>query len=295
MDGFRRVVSASRLMLAIVSLVSVAALVDAAPITWRGDAQIALREAAATGKPLLIEVGADWCHFCKKMEQETFSNPAIADHVRKCFVPVRIDADSDRAITKQLGVRTFPTTIVLSPQLELLASIKGFRSAQQLRSDLAAICNHEYEAQRGTGLKLSVFDRFCPVTSLDTGVPTKGYRDFHLTYRGFDLFFASEQARSQFAIQPGSYWPVADGLCSATYVDSNKATLGSWEYAVRYADRLWLFSSSEKREAFKQRPMYYLEVVRRRADRGNQAQTASFRDELRKRADLTQVQQPVAH
>lgn len=204
MDGFRRVVSASRLMRAIVSLVSVAALVDAAPITWRGDAQIALREAAATGKPLLIEVGADWCHFCKKMEQETFSNPAIADHVRKCFVPVRIDADSDRAITKQLGVRTFPTTIVLSPQLELLASIKGFRSAQQLRSDLAAICNHEHEAQRGTGLKLSVFDRFCPVTSLDIGVPTKGYRDFHLTYRGFDLFFASEQARSQFAIQPAA-------------------------------------------------------------------------------------------
>ena len=296
MESIRTAIAPFGLMLTVISIVAVdSPAAAAAPISWRGDARVAMREATATGKPLLIEVGADWCHFSKKMEKETFSNPTVANHVRNCFVPVRIDADADRTITRQLGVRTFPTTIVLSPQLELLASIKGFRTAEQLRSDLAEICNHDRAAQHSARLQLSVFDNYCPVTTLDTGTATKGSREFHLEYRDYDVFFASQEARTQFAAQPSRYWPVADGFCSARFVDGNKSAKGSWDYAVRYANRIWLFSSAEKLEDFKQRPKHYLDFVRRVADREKQTALVPFRPGSKKQTELTQVRQSVVH
>jgi thioredoxin-related protein len=54
--------------------------------------------AAQQGKPLLIEVYTNWCGWCKRMEEETFADPAVVRYVGANFVAMRIDAESDKKV-----------------------------------------------------------------------------------------------------------------------------------------------------------------------------------------------------
>ena len=49
-------------------------------------------------KKILVDVYTDWCGWCKKMDQNTFSHPVIAEYINKNFYAVKFDAESKEAI-----------------------------------------------------------------------------------------------------------------------------------------------------------------------------------------------------
>src|SRR5687767_5013590 len=64
---------------------------------------LTLEEAAAKTqqepRKIFIDVYTDWCGWCRKMDQSTFSDPGIADYVNKNFYAVKLDAESKKPIT----------------------------------------------------------------------------------------------------------------------------------------------------------------------------------------------------
>lgn len=61
-----------------------------ARIEWREDFTAALEEARATGTPILIDFGADWCQACGELDRNTFSDPRIVREGER-FVAVHVD------------------------------------------------------------------------------------------------------------------------------------------------------------------------------------------------------------
>ncbi len=51
-----------------------------------------LREAAASGRPVLLDFGAHWCKACKLMDATTLRDPAVVEKLRDAF-PIQILAD----------------------------------------------------------------------------------------------------------------------------------------------------------------------------------------------------------
>lgn len=50
-------------------------------------------------KPVFVEFYADWCTVCKRMEQETFVNEAVAKALSEDYYAVRMDVETSESIS----------------------------------------------------------------------------------------------------------------------------------------------------------------------------------------------------
>ncbi|MBS1650403.1 MAG: DUF255 domain-containing protein [Bacteroidetes bacterium] len=49
-------------------------------------------------KPFIIDIYTDWCGWCKRMMQTTYSNPTIAQYINTNFYPVKFNAETKDTI-----------------------------------------------------------------------------------------------------------------------------------------------------------------------------------------------------
>src|SRR5438445_4290623 len=87
-------------------------------IAWLHDETMAVNQSRATGKPLLIDFGADWCAACKELDLHTWSDPTVAKGVSDRFVPLKIDSteesDENDSLQKKYGVPGLPTVLMMA-------------------------------------------------------------------------------------------------------------------------------------------------------------------------------------
>ena len=75
-----------------------------------------LREAAASGKPVLIDFGAHWCKVCKLMDATTLRDPAVVEKLKDVFA-IQILADHPnqppaRDLLAPFAIQGFPTFLL---------------------------------------------------------------------------------------------------------------------------------------------------------------------------------------
>ncbi len=75
------------------------------------------------GKPILLDIGAVWCHWCHVIDRESYENPEIAALVNQLYIPVKVDRDErpdvdsryQAAISAISGQGGWPLTAFLTP------------------------------------------------------------------------------------------------------------------------------------------------------------------------------------
>ncbi|MGA9116156.1 MAG: rhodanese-like domain-containing protein [Bacteroidota bacterium] len=90
------------------------------------DIREACREAGRTGRRVLVEVGGDWCIWCRRLDAFLEGHPAIQTALHRRFVLVRVHARRDQRNEKALGrfppVAGYPHFFVLDAGGEFLHS-----------------------------------------------------------------------------------------------------------------------------------------------------------------------------
>ncbi|MGB7434768.1 MAG: thioredoxin domain-containing protein [Candidatus Acidiferrum sp.] len=93
------------------------------PIDWYEWGDGAFERARAEDKPLLLDIGAVWCHWCHVIDRESYENSEIAKIINEHFVPVKVDRDErpdvdsryQSAISAISGQGGWPLTGFLMP------------------------------------------------------------------------------------------------------------------------------------------------------------------------------------
>ena len=93
------------------------------PIDWYEWGEEAFSRAKSQDKPILLDIGAVWCHWCHVIDRESYENPAIAKIINELFVPVKVDRDErpdvdsryQSAISTITGQGGWPLTGFLMP------------------------------------------------------------------------------------------------------------------------------------------------------------------------------------
>jgi len=93
------------------------------PIDWHEWGESAFTRAKAEDKPILLDIGAVWCHWCHVIDRESYENAEIAKIINEQFVPVKVDRDErpdvdsryQSAISAISGQGGWPLTGFLMP------------------------------------------------------------------------------------------------------------------------------------------------------------------------------------
>ncbi len=111
------------------------------PKGWIEDFEAAKQQAAKEGKLMLIDFsGSDWCGWCRKMDEEVFSQPKFVRDASKKYVLVMIDSPRDKSILSKVArkqnqklvekysVSGFPTVVIANPEGEKIGGHSGYRA-----------------------------------------------------------------------------------------------------------------------------------------------------------------------
>lgn len=99
--------------------------VKSAALQLFGDDFLAARaEAARDRKPLLIYFSADWCTYCRQLEQEVLARPDFRAAASR-FVCVRVDAVRQTGRCEEYRVRAYPTLVLADPAGTAIDRIVG--------------------------------------------------------------------------------------------------------------------------------------------------------------------------
>ena len=93
----------------------------AAGIAWREWNEEAFEAAGTEGKPVLLTLGATWCHWCHVMDQRAYADPRVIDLVNSRFIPVRVDVDLRPDISLRYNQGGYPSVAFLTGAGEFLA------------------------------------------------------------------------------------------------------------------------------------------------------------------------------
>lgn len=102
-------------------------------IQWHRDLRRAFEVANADSKLVIVDVYTDWCGWCKKMDQNVYSNATIAGLSRQqVFVKVNAeDGGEGQNFAEQMRVKGFPTTIILDGKGRVLNIAEGYIASPQ--------------------------------------------------------------------------------------------------------------------------------------------------------------------
>ncbi|MEE8549780.1 MAG: thioredoxin domain-containing protein, partial [Gemmatimonadota bacterium] len=63
------------------------------PVAWQPWGPHAYQLARRLDRPIWLDIGAIWCHWCHVMDRESYENPQIAALINEKFVPIKVDRD----------------------------------------------------------------------------------------------------------------------------------------------------------------------------------------------------------
>ncbi|MGB7623628.1 MAG: thioredoxin domain-containing protein [Terriglobia bacterium] len=93
------------------------------PVHWREWNDAAFERAQSDNKPILLDIGAVWCHWCHVMDGESYENEEIASLINENFIAVKVDRDERPDIDSRMqaavqaisGQGGWPLTAFLTP------------------------------------------------------------------------------------------------------------------------------------------------------------------------------------
>jgi thioredoxin-related protein len=82
-------------------------------------------------KPLLVMFTSNNCTFCRKMIADTYSNQSVKELLRGKAESVMAHSDNYAALIKKLGIRGYPSSLLISPEGEVLDFMEGYVAPQE--------------------------------------------------------------------------------------------------------------------------------------------------------------------
>lgn len=94
------------------------------PVDWYPWSEEAFQLAKELDRPVLLDVGAVWCHWCHVIDSESYEDEEVAKIINENFIPIKVDRDErpdvdrryQQAVSAITGQGGWPLTAFMTPE-----------------------------------------------------------------------------------------------------------------------------------------------------------------------------------
>ncbi|MHB9037706.1 MAG: thioredoxin family protein [Armatimonadota bacterium] len=104
-------------------------------IDWKTDFGKAVKAAQKAKKPLLVDFYTEWCGWCKKLDQDTYTNEDVI-RLSKKFVCVKVDGDKHRDLVEKYKIDGYPAILFLDSKSKEVKRVVGYEGPKQFLQDM---------------------------------------------------------------------------------------------------------------------------------------------------------------
>ncbi len=135
------------------------------PVDWYPWGDEAFRKARELDRPVLLDIGASWCHWCHVIDRESYEDASLAAVINERFVAIKVDRDErpdidaryQQAVGSLTGSGGWPLTAFLTPEGKVFYGGTYFPPKDSVnrpsfRRVLEAVADH-YRKNKGEALR----------------------------------------------------------------------------------------------------------------------------------------------
>lgn len=108
-------------------------------IEWQQLTNETFVNAKQENKIVLLNLEANWCHWCHVMHDSTYANPEVIAYINAHFIPVKADQDANPELSNRYKEYGWPATIFLNAKGEDVVKRAGYISPKSFLRLLKAI------------------------------------------------------------------------------------------------------------------------------------------------------------
>jgi thiol-disulfide isomerase/thioredoxin len=100
--------------------------------------EAASKQAAQTGKIVLVDFYTTWCGPCKLLDKTTWTDAAVIQLLEQKTVALRIDAEKEAALAQRYKIQAYPSVLLIKPDGTEIDRLVGYKEPQAFIEDFNA-------------------------------------------------------------------------------------------------------------------------------------------------------------
>ncbi|MFD1551902.1 DUF255 domain-containing protein [Putridiphycobacter roseus] len=112
-------------------------------IEWQTFGAALFEEAKANNKFIVLDLKANWCHWCHVMDDSTYANPTVIATLNEAFIAVKTDQDANPELANRYRKYGWPATIIFSSTGEEVFKNAGYIEPAEFLRILDRVKNGE--------------------------------------------------------------------------------------------------------------------------------------------------------
>jgi thiol-disulfide isomerase/thioredoxin len=100
--------------------------------------EAASKQAAQSGKIVLVDFYTTWCGPCKLLDKNTWTDAAVIQLLEQKTVALRIDAETEVALSKRYKIEAYPSVLLIKPDGTEIDRLVGYKEPKAFMEDFNA-------------------------------------------------------------------------------------------------------------------------------------------------------------
>lgn len=111
------------------------------------DYDTVMETGARSDKPVMLYFRANWCYFCREMEQYVFPQPRVTQRLQNDVLPVRLDVGRHKRLAEIYNIKHLPTTLILDKHGREVLRSPGYMSEDRLLAAIEYVRDGRYHKE----------------------------------------------------------------------------------------------------------------------------------------------------